>query len=109
MNIRQGAAGRAKAPQEGSVSRDQLRLPRGCRASAVHDILSAPEIPTVIFCGSDLIVMGAMNALEEAGVRVPEDVSIIGIDDIPFAFLARPPLTTIRVPREQLGMQAFQR
>jgi DNA-binding LacI/PurR family transcriptional regulator len=62
----------------------------------------------VIFCGSDLIAMGAMNALEEAGVRVPEDVSIIGIDDISFAFLARPPLTTIRVPREQLGMQAFQ-
>lgn len=77
-------------------------------ASAVHDILSAPEIPTVIFCGSDLIAMGAMNALEEAGVRVPEDVSIIGIDDISFAFLARPPLTTIRVPREQLGTQAFQ-
>jgi LacI family transcriptional regulator len=77
-------------------------------ASAVWDILSARDIPTVIFCGSDLIALGAMTALEEAGVRIPEDVSIVGIDDISFAWLARPPLTTIRVPRESLGITAFQ-
>lgn len=76
-------------------------------SSAVRDILSVPDIPTVIFCGSDLIAMGAMSALEEAGVRVPEDVSVVGIDDIPFAFLTRPSLTTIAVPREQLGIAAF--
>ena len=52
--------------------------------------------------------MGAMVALEECGVRVPDDLSIIGIDDIFFAFLARPPLTTISVPREQLGIKAFE-
>lgn len=77
-------------------------------ASAVRAMLSSREIPTVIFCGSDLIAMGAMNALEEAGIRIPEDVSVVGIDDISFAFLARPPLTTIRVPREQLGILAFE-
>jgi LacI family transcriptional regulator len=77
-------------------------------ASAVREILAQPEIPTVIFCGSDLIAMGAMNALEEEGVQVPEDVSVVGIDDISFAFLARPPLTTISVPREQLGTIAFE-
>ena len=77
-------------------------------ASAVRQILSLPEIPTAIFCGNDLIAMGAMSALEESGVRVPEDVSVIGIDDIFFAYLARPPLTTISVPREQLGMKAFE-
>jgi LacI family transcriptional regulator len=77
-------------------------------ASAVREILSAPYVPTVIFCGSDLIALGAMTALEEAGVNVPEDVSIVGIDDISFAWLARPPLTTIRVDRESLGVTAFQ-
>jgi DNA-binding LacI/PurR family transcriptional regulator len=77
-------------------------------ASAVRSILSAPEIPTVIFCGSDLIAMGAMSALEQAGVEIPDDVSVIGIDDIAFASLSRPPLTTIRVPRERLGTIAFQ-
>jgi DNA-binding LacI/PurR family transcriptional regulator len=76
-------------------------------ASAVHTILSAPEIPTVIFGGSDLIAMGAMNALEGAGIKIPEDISIIGIDDIAFAFLSRPPLTTISVPCERLGITAF--
>jgi DNA-binding LacI/PurR family transcriptional regulator len=77
-------------------------------ASSVRAILSQPEIPTVVFCGSDLIAMGAMSALEEARVRIPEDVSVVGIDDISFAFLARPPLTTIRVPRERLGTIAFE-
>jgi DNA-binding LacI/PurR family transcriptional regulator len=77
-------------------------------ASAVREVLSRPEIPTVVFCGNDLIAMGAMSALEESGVRVPEDVSVIGIDDIFFSFLARPPLTTISVPREQLGVKAFE-
>jgi DNA-binding LacI/PurR family transcriptional regulator len=76
-------------------------------ASAVREILSSPKTPTVIFCGSDLIALGAITALEDAGVRIPEDVSIVGIDDISFACLARPPLTTIQVPRESLGSTAF--
>jgi DNA-binding LacI/PurR family transcriptional regulator len=76
-------------------------------ASAEAAILAAPEMPTVIFCGSDLIAMGAMSALEEAGVRVPEEVSVVGIDNIAFASLARPSLTMIDVPREELGLTAF--
>jgi LacI family transcriptional regulator len=77
-------------------------------ASAVKLVLAASEKPTVIFCGSDLIAMGAMLALETEGINVPRDISIIGIDDIPFANLTRPPLTTIGVPREKLGITAFQ-
>jgi len=72
-------------------------------ASAVRSVLSAEHKPTVIFCGNDLIAMGAMSALEEAGVEIPKDMSVVGIDDISFACLARPPLTTIRVPRERVG------
>lgn len=77
-------------------------------ASAVRALLSMSELPTVVFCGNDLIAMGAMKALEETGLQIPDDISVIGIDDISFAFLARPPLTTIRVPRERLGRIAFQ-
>jgi LacI family transcriptional regulator len=77
-------------------------------ASSVRAILSQAEIPTVVFCGSDLIALGAMSALEAAGVKIPEDISVIGIDDISFASLARPSLTTIRVPRERLGTIAFE-
>jgi DNA-binding LacI/PurR family transcriptional regulator len=76
-------------------------------ASAVNVILSAKEKPTVIFCCSDLIAMGAIIALEEAGINVPNDISIIGVDDLPFSLLVRPALTTIRVPREELGRTAF--
>ena len=76
-------------------------------ASAVRVIMGQSSIPTAIFCGNDLIAMGAMSALEEAGVKAPEDVSVIGFDDIFFAHLARPPLTTVRIPREQLGEIAF--
>jgi DNA-binding LacI/PurR family transcriptional regulator len=76
-------------------------------ASAVQSILSSKARPTVIFCGSDLIAMGAMLALEGEGIDVPRDVSVVGVDDIPFASLTRPPLTTIGVPREQLGVTAF--
>jgi DNA-binding LacI/PurR family transcriptional regulator len=47
-------------------------------ASAVQTIISSPTVPTVIFCGNDLIALGAMNALEEAGVKVPEEISVIG-------------------------------
>jgi LacI family transcriptional regulator len=79
----------------------------GAAASAVQSILSAKEPPSVIFCGSDLIAMGAIMALEEAGGNVPNDISIVGVDDLPFSFLVRPALTTIRVPREELGMTAF--
>jgi len=77
-------------------------------ASAVRAILSTTDKPTAIFCGSDLIALGAMSALEEAGAGIPADISVIGIDDISFAFLARPPLTTIRVPRERVGTTAFE-
>jgi LacI family transcriptional regulator len=77
-------------------------------ASAVQLILAVNDRPTVIFCGNDLIAMGAMLALEAEGIQVPRDISIVGIDDIPFASLTRPPLTTIGVPREQLGVTAFQ-
>jgi DNA-binding LacI/PurR family transcriptional regulator len=48
-----------------------------------------------VFAGSDLIAIGAMRALEEAGLSVPGDVSIVGFDDIPAASLSHPPLTTI--------------
>jgi LacI family transcriptional regulator len=96
----------ARALKPVCVLESNYRVDAG--ASAVREVLSRPEVPTVVFCGNDLIAMGAMSALEEAGVRVPEDISVLGIDDIFFAFLARPPLTTISVPRQQLGVKAFE-
>ncbi len=76
--------------------------------SAVAALLRQRSFPTCILCGNDLTAMGAMSAFEAVGIRVPEDVSVVGFDDIFFARLARPPLTTINIPREQLGRLAFE-
>jgi len=76
--------------------------------SAVQSLLSQHPLPTAILCGNDLIALGAISALQEAGFRVPEDVSVVGADDLFFARVARPPLTTVAVPCEQLGKMALE-
>jgi len=71
-------------------------------------LLEEAMLPTAVLCGNDLTAIGVMSALEGAGLRVPEDVSVVGFDDIYFAHLARPALTTIRLSREGLGRLAFE-
>jgi LacI family transcriptional regulator len=62
--------------------------------------------PTAIFASNDLSAFGAMDAAREHGLRIPEDISIIGFDDIPQASLVYPKLTTVRQPLEQMGQVA---
>ncbi|MFF1836555.1 LacI family DNA-binding transcriptional regulator [Streptomyces sp. NPDC058231] len=64
-----------------------------------------PEF-TAVFAANDIVAAGAAQALEEAGVRVPEDISLVGYDDIPVAQELRPRLTTVHVPLEEMGRQA---
>lgn len=69
---------------------------------------SPPDF-TAAFCGNDSTAIGVMRALQEAGRRIPQDVSIVGYDDVPMAPFLSPPLTTVRIEREELGMLAVQR
>ncbi|MBZ0285730.1 MAG: LacI family transcriptional regulator [Anaerolineae bacterium] len=62
--------------------------------------------PDALFAAGDTIAMGALQALREAGLRVPEDVAIVGFDDLDEAFESKPPLTTVRQPVQQKGAQA---
>ncbi|MHA7984527.1 LacI family DNA-binding transcriptional regulator [Rathayibacter sp. CAU 1779] len=64
---------------------------------------------TAVLAFNDLVGMGLLGALSERGVRVPEDISVTGFDDIPFAAYTTPPLTTASVPIEELGAQAWDR
>ncbi len=64
---------------------------------------------TAALAFNDLAAIGLLNGLIELGVRVPEDISVTGFDDIPFARYSAPPLTTLSVPHEELGAQAWQR
>jgi LacI family transcriptional regulator len=61
---------------------------------------------TAVFAANDIVAAGAAQALEEAGVRVPQDMSLVGYDDIPVAQELRPRLTTVRIPLEEMGRQA---
>lgn len=75
---------------------------------AARTLLAESPLPTAILCSNDLTAIGTMKALAEAGVRVPEDVSVVGFDDIDFARLAYPPLTTVNLSRDRLGKLAFE-
>ena len=75
---------------------------------AAAEILQSKEIPTAIVAANDLMALGAMGELKAAGLRVPNDISIVGFDDIAFAALSEPPLTTICSPRTEIGRRAFE-
>src|SRR5262252_1331362 len=72
-------------------------------ASALPRLLAAPEPPTAAFVASDYIALGMLSAAETHGIRVPEDLSVVGFDDIRFSQYVRPRLTTIRSPVERLA------
>jgi LacI family transcriptional regulator len=67
-------------------------------------LITRPEI-SALFCYNDLVAVGALQACSELGRRVPDDVAVVGYDDIPLAALVTPALTTCRVPRYELGSQ----
>ncbi len=70
------------------------------------NILAQEEIPTAVFCCNDMMALGAISAIGEKGLKVPEDISIIGYDDIHSSRFFSPPLTTINQPKKTLGTQA---
>jgi DNA-binding LacI/PurR family transcriptional regulator len=73
---------------------------------AMHKLLSLPQRPTAVFCYDDMSALGALRAARTYGLRVPEDVSIIGFDDLVIASYTEPPLTTVRQPKEYMGRLA---
>lgn len=71
-------------------------------------LLDLPQPPTAIFASNDVMAMGVMDAVRNRGLRVPEDISVIGFDNIPQSALVRPALTTIHQPLEKMGRVATQ-
>jgi LacI family transcriptional regulator len=90
---------------EGLVTEGEFDAPSGHRAMTR---LLGTEGMTAVFVASDVVALGAMGALREAGLRVPEDVSVVGFDNIPLAAYVDPPLTTVRIPAFELGLVAGQ-
>lgn len=73
---------------------------------AAHELLSRGVQIDAIFAGDDDTAIGVMDALKEAGLRVPEDIAVVGFDDIPLARYLSPPLTTVRAPIETAAREA---
>jgi len=80
------------------------RYGTGCEA--MRKFLALPEPPDAVFAASDMSALGAMRAIRELGQRVPDDVAIVGYDDILFASLSIPTLTTVRQDKDELGESA---
>jgi DNA-binding LacI/PurR family transcriptional regulator len=75
---------------------------------AASEILELAELPTALVVANDLMALGAMQELKANGIRIPQDISIVGFDDIAFASLADPPLTTVCSPRVEIGRRAIE-
>jgi LacI family transcriptional regulator, repressor for deo operon, udp, cdd, tsx, nupC, and nupG len=92
-------------PFEGAIVKTEgLTFDDGRRVAT--RLLANPTRPDAIFAVSDTLAIGAMQALHEAGLRVPEDVAVIGFDNVPLAAMVQPALTTIAQPMFRLGENA---
>jgi LacI family transcriptional regulator len=86
--------------------RGDFKLDGGRRAAT--EMLAASARPTAVLAANDLMALGVMAELRAAGLTIPRDVSVIGFDDIAFAASAEPPLTTVCLPRVELGRRAVE-
>lgn len=78
-------------------------------ADVVKRLLALSPPPTAIICGNDVLAVGAILGARNAGLAVPDDVSVVGFDDIELAVVVEPALTTIRVPHRRMGRAAAQK
>lgn len=74
-------------------------------SEAARELLAAGPLPDAIVCGADVIALGVVSTLTAHGVRIPADVQVTGFDDIPFAALSNPPLTSLRQPADDIASE----
>ena len=75
----------------------------------MKEILELDHRPTAVIAISDKTALGAMEAIREAGLRIPQDIAVVGIDNIGESAHSRPPLTTVHIPKREMGILAFRR
>lgn len=90
------------------VETESLSVPAGRRAAEQLAALPVERRPTAVFCANDLLAMGVLQHVTSRGLRVPDDLAIVGYDDIDYAAAAAVPLSSVGQPREELGRTAVQ-
>ncbi|HFC08940.1 MAG TPA: LacI family transcriptional regulator [Chloroflexi bacterium] len=101
---RQALAEAGVTPDEAWVQWGNFDEESGYRA--MQKLLACLPRPTAVFVASDMVALGALKAVWDAGLRVPQDVAIVGFDDLTTTRFTIPPLTTVRVPAFRLGQEA---
>lgn len=94
------------------VGEDQLcsaPLSTGGGAAAAEQLLGNDTRPTAVFCANDEMALGAMHVFQRAGLKIPEDISVMGFDDTRYAAIASPPLSTIAQPANEIGQRVAAR
>lgn len=76
--------------------------------TAAQGLLTLPDPPTAIFCVSDVLALGAIAYASEHGIRVPQDLSVIGFDDVDYTTMFHPHITTVKIPCYELGQKAME-
>ncbi|MCR6482562.1 LacI family transcriptional regulator [Amycolatopsis sp. OK19-0408] len=76
-------------------------------AASAHDLLTGPDRPTAVFAANDISAIATVGAARELGLSVPEDLSVVGFDNVPESALCSPPLTTVDQPIREMGHRAI--
>ncbi|WP_170603890.1 LacI family DNA-binding transcriptional regulator [Ruegeria arenilitoris] len=92
------------SPETLSIVETPYEIENG--AEAFEHLIAEDNRPTAILCGNDVLAVGAVRQAEKMGLRVPDDISITGFDDIELARIVQPGLTTIHVPHREMGRKA---
>jgi len=113
-SAQQRRSGYLNALQETGIDQDASLLREGDYTpasgfEAMNELLNITPRPTAVFVASDVVALGAMQAIKRAGLRIPEDMAVVGFDDIPLSEYYDPPLTTLRLPAYGLGWAAGER
>jgi LacI family transcriptional regulator len=113
-SAQQRRAGYCEAIEAARLKLDTLLIQEGnftpaSGFAAMQALLKSPRRITAVFVASDVVAIGAMLAIKRAGLRIPEDIAIVGFDDIPLAEFFDPPLTTVHLPAYGLGLAAGER
>ncbi|AQS59941.1 LacI family DNA-binding transcriptional regulator [Desulforamulus ferrireducens] len=112
-SAQQRLLGYQKALEEYGLSLDMTLVCEGDfrisgGATGMRRLLSLKNVPDAVFCGNDLMAVGALEVLQEAGLKVPEDIALVGYDGIDLSKYVHPKLTTVIQPTYEMGVMAVQ-
>lgn len=110
-SAQQRKSGYLAALKEANIPIDETLIKEGdftpaSGFDAMKELLTLSNSPTAVFVASDVVAIGAIQAIKQSGLRIPQNIEIIGFDDIPMAEYFDPPLSTVRLPAFELGKEA---